>query len=321
MLKTTKEIRHRILGGLWGALIGDALGVPVEFTSRHERKRYPVSDMTGYGTFNLPPGSFSDDSSLLLCTVEALIDGFNLNHISGLFIRWLKDARWTPHGETFDVGRTTYHAIMRLINNVEPGLAGLDKEKDNGNGSLMRILPVSIYCLNQPVEKMMEYTHMASSITHRHPRSLVACGFYSLMVSSLIRGLTPYEAYKDAVDKTINYYNKEPFRSELIHFDRILSGNISELPEDDVESDGYVVHTLEASLWCFLNTQSYKDAVLKAVNLGYDTDTTGCVTGGLAGVHYGIDAIPREWINKIARKEDIEGLFSRYVAKLPAFEV
>lgn len=309
------DLKDRILGGLWGAITGDALGVPVEFEPRQERKRDPVTDMRGYGTFRLPPGSWSDDSSLLLCTTESLIDGFDTRRMAGLFIKWLNDAYWTPYEMTFDVGRTTWSAIMRINSNLNPELAGLDTEIDNGNGSLMRILPVGIYTANMPPEEIIVHAHRASSITHRHPRSLIACGFYCLTASCLINGLTPMEAYKDAIDKTLKYYsNRKQFASELTHFDTLLSGNIADLKENQIESGGYVVHTLEASLWCLLNTQSYKDAVLKAVNLGKDTDTTGCVTGGLAGIFYGLDSIPKDWLDTIARKDDISQLFTRYLS-------
>lgn len=312
------NFKDRILGGLWGAVTGDALGVPVEFEPRYIRKKDPVVGMRGFGTFNLPPGSWSDDSSLMLCTVEALTKGFDTKHMAELFVKWLTGGYLTPFGKTFDVGRTTYHAVMNIIKGTPPEEAGLNTETDNGNGSLMRILPVGIYFAFSPDEEIISYAHRASSLTHRHPRSLIACGIYCLMLSSLIKGNVPFKAYEETVDKSLNFYNtRNEFKSELFHFDRILSGNISKIDEDDIESDGYVVHTLEASLWYLLNTESYRDAVLKAVNLGYDTDTTGIVTGGLAGIYYGIDSIPREWIDTIARKEEITLLFERFLSKIP----
>ncbi|MCX7965387.1 MAG: ADP-ribosylglycohydrolase family protein, partial [Syntrophorhabdaceae bacterium] len=132
-------------------------------------------------------------------------------------------------------------------------------------------------------------------------------------VSSLIKGKPPIEAYEDAVEKALKYYsNKNEVKHELVHFDKILSNKIAHLQEEQVASDGYVDHTLEASLWCRINTESYQEAVLKAVNLGYDTDTTGIVTGGLAGIYYGFDAIPKEWIDTIIRKEEISNLFEGF---------
>ena len=146
----TNNIQDRILGGLWGAIIGDALGVPVEFMSREQVRRNPITGMRGYGTFNLPPGSWSDDSSLLLCTVESLLNGFDTDSMGDLFIRWLTEGYWTPWGKTFDVGASTMSSIGRMIREVPPEEAGGRGENDNGNGSLMRILPVGIFFARQP---------------------------------------------------------------------------------------------------------------------------------------------------------------------------
>ncbi len=306
-------IKEKILGGLWGAVIGNALGVPVEFTNRQELKKHPVTTMKGYGTFNLPAGSWSDDSSLMLCTVESLIHGFDIDLTAKLFVRWYNEGFLTPWGVAFDIGRTTQLAIKRIIKGIPPHMAGGINEHDNGNGSLMRILPVGIYFALKPASEILNAAHMMSSITHRHIRSQIACGFYCLMVSYLLRGFEPEQAYHYAIEQSYIQYSEPPYLIELTHFERILKGNMQNLPEDEIQSGGYVVNTLEAGIWCLLNSHTFTEAVLKAVNLGYDTDTTGIVTGGLAGVVYGIDAIPNEWIKEIARKEDIERLFGDFV--------
>jgi len=309
-------MKDRILGGLWGAIIGDALGVPLEFKSREEVRRNPVTAMRGYGTFNLPPGSWSDDSSLMLCTVESLLDGFDTDRMGQLFIKWLNDAYWTPWGDTFDVGGATYSGIKRMIRGIPPEEAGVDNEWDNGNGSLMRILPVALYFAGSPVPAIINAAHRASSLTHRHVRSQIACGIYSLMVSALLKEESPYDSYIYAVNQARINYDKKPYSDELVHFERILTGNIHRLSEDEIQSGGYVIHTLEAGIWCLLNSDTFTEAVLKAVNLGDDTDTTGIVTGGLAGITYGINAIPEDWIKVIARKEGIEKLFKDFLDSL-----
>jgi ADP-ribosylglycohydrolase len=306
----------KILGGLWGAIIGDALGVPVEFVRRENVRRNPINGMRGYGTFNLPPGSWSDDSSLLLCTVEGLLDGFDADRMGQLFIRWLKDGYWTPYGDTFDVGSSTHSSIKRMMMGTPPEKAGGRSENDNGNGSLMRILPVGIFFARKPVEELLNYVHRTSSLTHRHPRALMACGFYCLMVSALLQGFTADEAYLYAIEQATIYYAKLPYAEELSHFQRISSGLIGSVPETAIKSGGYVIHTLEASIWCLLTTSSFQEAVLKAVNLGEDTDTTGCVTGGLAGLHYGLNSIPKDWLKIVARKEDIEKILSLFANKV-----
>ena len=309
-------MQDRILGGLWGAVIGDALGVPVEFVGREQVRKNPITGMRGYGTFNLPPGSWSDDSSLLLCNVESLLDGFDTDRMGKLFIQWLSESYWTPWGETFDVGSSTHSSIRRMMVGISPEEAGGRGERDNGNGSLMRILPVGIFFANHPVEELLSAVHRASSLTHRHPRTFMTCGFYCLMVRSLLEGSSPDEAYKYAIEQSMIHYVKMPFAEELSHFERIFSGLIGSIPENAIKSGGYVIHTLEASIWCLLNSSSFQGAVLQAVNLGEDTDTTGCVTGGLVGVCYGLQSIPEDWLTAIARKEDIGMLFSQFTSKL-----
>ncbi len=309
-------MKDRILGGLWGAVIGDALGVPVEFKSREEVRRSPVTSMQGYGTFNLPAGSWSDDSSLMLCTVESLLNGFDTGLMGQLFIRWLNDAYWTPWGDTFDIGGATHSGIKRMIRGIKPEEAGVDSEWDNGNGSLMRILPVAIYFATSPVPDLLNAAHRASSLTHRHPRSQMACGLYCLMAASLMKGLSPLESYNKAIENTLKYYCNTPYSKEQLHFNRLFSGSIGDLPEEKIQSGGYVIYTLEAGIWCLLNSNTFAEVVLKAVNLGDDTDTTGIVTGGLAGITYGINAIPEDWIKVIARKEGIEKLFKDFLDSL-----
>jgi len=308
--------QSRILGGLWGAVIGDALGVPVEFKSREEVRRNPINGMRGYGTFDLPPGSWSDDSSLLLCTVESLLDGFDTEKMGRLFVRWLNEGYWTPWGTTFDVGNSTHSSIRRMMKGIPLEEAGGRGENDNGNGSLMRIIPVGIFFANHSVQELLIAVHRASTLTHRHHRTLIACGFYCLMIHSLLEGNSKEEAYKYAINQSKIYCAKLPYAEEASHFERLFSGLIGSVPEKAVKSGGYVIHTLEASIWCLLNSNSFQEAVLKAVNLGEDTDTTGCVTGGLAGLYYGLKAISQEWLDVIVRKEDISKLFERLISKI-----
>jgi len=306
----------RMLGGLWGAIVGDALGVPVEFSWRKDLKRDPVTDMRGYGTYNLPPGSWSDDSSMLLCTVEALCEpGYDAQRLAELYLEWYQDARWTPHGVVFDIGSTTRRAMQRVLEGVEPEKAGDAGAWDNGNGSLMRILPVALRWGwgAAPVDEMLAMAHRVSSVTHRHPRSLMACGLYCLMARGLLRGMAPAEAYRYMIEEGERYYGRGPFQREVVHFARVLSGEIAAAAEETIESSGYVLHTMEASLWALLTTGSFEEAVLKAVNLGRDTDTTASVTGGLAGLAYGREAIPERWIDALARRDEIEALLESFV--------
>lgn len=306
----------KVLDGLFGLCVGDALGVPVEFISRERLKEHPVTDMIGFGTHNQPKGTWSDDSSLTFCLAESLCLGYDLKDLAERFCNWLFEGYWTPHGYVFDVGSTTRHAISRLKLGVNPVEAGGTDEYDNGNGSLMRILPLAFYLERTEDKKKFEIIHQVSSLTHGHIRSHIACGIYIQFAINIITGDTLKSAYESTKSKIIKCYMEEPYRSELNNFSRILQSDISGLSEDEIISGGYVVNTLEACLWCLLNNNSYVDTVLCAVNLGGDTDTTGAVVGGLAGIYYGYKSILRDWTDQIARKEDVKKLADRLNKKI-----
>ena len=307
MLTATKT-----LSGLMGLCVGDALGVPVEFTSRAERVKSPVTTMQGYGTWNQPPGTWSDDSSLSFCLAECLCRGYSLDAIANSFWRWYKEAYWTPRGDVFDIGQTTHTAIMRLKQGVVPHQAGGKVENSNGNGSLMRILPMAYCHRNLTLSELLARVHDVSAITHAHARSQMACGIYISIAVALLEGADLQRAYLQALQDIQTIYSVREFLLEKPHFGRIFSGEIAKVPVEEINSGGYVIDTLESSLWCLLNSSSYSEAVLKAVNLGGDTDTTAAVTGGLAGIYYGVENIPKQWMNQIARRQDIIYLAERF---------
>jgi ADP-ribosylglycohydrolase len=152
-----------------------------------------------------------------------------------------------------------------------------------------------------------------SSITHAHPRALIGCGLYSLLVRALLATADKEVALRRAAIEATDFYGKDPvFRNELSHYLRILSLDIPNLADTDINSSGYIIDTLEASIWCFLQHDTSHDIILSAVNLGLDTDTTGVVAGGLAGLVYGLDSIPSEWLHSLARHDEIETLVNRF---------
>ena len=316
-MKSTSTKLNQIKSALFGVAVGDALGVPVEFNNRETISKNPVTDMIGYGTFNLPAGTWSDDSSLTFCLAEALTQNFDLNIIGQNFVKWTHENYWTPRGHVFDIGIATSQAISRLANGEKPELAGGFDETDNGNGSLMRILPLLFYLLDKPITERYDITKKVSSINHGHIRSVIACFYYLEFAKQIIDGKGKFEIYRNLQTEFTNYLISLSINpTEIAKFDRLLKGNIDELDKDEIQSSGYVLHTLEASIWCLLTTDNYKEAVLKAVNLGSDTDTTGAVTGGLAGLLYGFENIPKKWIQKIARYDDINNLAERLADKL-----
>lgn len=302
----------KIKSVLFGVAVGDALGVPIEFISRNDIRKNPVKDMIGFGTYNLPPGTFSDDSSLTFCLAEALTIDFDLNTIAQNFVKWCNNNYWTPRGNVFDIGIATRQAIERLARGERPDLAGGVEVSSNGNGSLMRISPLLFYLLDKPINERYEITKQVSSITHGHIRSVIACFYYLEFARHLFAQKDKFEIYKNLqidISTHLNSLSIDPI--EIVLFDRLLKQNIHELTEESIFSSGYVLHTLEASIWCLLTTDNYKDAVLKAINLGEDTDTTGAVTGGLAGLFYGFESIPTNWLKQLAKYDDIENLAER----------
>lgn len=305
-MNTDKTSRPAVL---LGVAVGDALGVPVEFKARGG---FHVADMQGYGTHHQPPGTWSDDTSLTLALADSLSRGCDMRDIARNFVRWHDEAAFTAHDEVFDIGMATAKAIRRIKSGVAPERAGGAEENDNGNGSLMRIAPLVFYLADKPHEERFRLTQAVSSLTHAHAWSVMACCIYLEMLGKLLAGTEKDAAYADLRDE---------FRSghpavggdAPAKFDRILKADIRALPKRDIRSGGFVIDTLEAALWCFLTTDNYQDAVLKAVNLGGDTDTTAAVTGALAGLAYGLASIPAIWLEQVARHTAIR----RIAAAMP----
>ncbi len=309
--KMATDLLERTRAALLGLAVGDALGVPVEFVSRDRLQAEPVTDMRGFGTHNQPPGTWSDDTSLALCLAKSLCEGFDLEDQANRFVAWLDRGSWTPHGEVFDIGRTTRVAIAQLRQVTDPRLAGPRDQYSNGNGSLMRIVPLALFFHKATTETRINAAMDASCLTHGHIRSQLACAFYVELAARLVNR----EPIVEALPRTQSVFRElieRQYPAERLAFHPILERGIETLDEAEVESSGYVLHTLLASLWCCLTTNAYDEAVLRAVNLGDDTDTTGAVTGALAGLIYGIDAIPNQWVRALARIDDVEELNQRF---------
>ena len=219
------------------------------------------------------------------------------------------------------MGNATRLAIDRLRTGTPPSQAGPRSEYDNGNGALMRILPLAFHetWQREPLrlDAAWQLTEAVASVTHGHPRSSLGCFLYLLVARGLLQGLAPAAAYAQAREQATKWLRAQAqpgVAREASVYSRVLDGSLPTLPEAALSASGYVVHTLEAALWCLLRHPDYPRAVLAAVNLGDDTDTTGAVTGGLAGLAYGEAAIPAEWLAVLARRADIEALAARLAA-------
>ena len=292
-----------------GHAIGDALGVPVEFCDREELDESPVIDMRGFGSYPVPAGAWSDDTSMTLAALDSLAKGsVNYDEIMENFVRWCSEDAYTPTGEMFDIGRTCLTAIRNyLATDGKPALeCGLTDEHSNGNGSLMRIHPFVLYASanNVPFGEWLELVKNGSAITHAHDRAALGCLIYAFVLFHLLG-----DPNKDSISlglKRAECHLRDC--AEMEYYSRIFKSDFASLDRNEIKSSGYVVDTLEAALWCLLTTTDYKSCVLKAVNLGEDTDTVAAVAGGLAGILYGYDNIPQEWKDTLIKRDYIENL-------------
>ena len=309
-------MQKKIKSMLLGFAVADALGVPVEFKSRESLKKNPVTSMRGFGTYNQPAGTWSDDTSMTLATMESISRQKKIDYadIMQNFLMWLESGKFTPFGKVFDCGITTQRAIFNFSKKISPLECGLSDENSNGNGSLMRILPVVCYLYKIYGENFnadaMKKIHKISCLTHAHKRSQIGCGIYSLIAVELLIGKNISESIQTGLEKAKNFYFDEP---EMKNYSRLFQADFKNLAESEIKSSGYIVHTLEAVLWCLLNTDNYKNLVLKAVNLGEDTDTVAAVAGGLAGIFYSVENIPSDWLEKLQNKNYLEDVAENFI--------
>ena len=262
---------------IYGLAVGDALGLPVQFEVRDS---YKIDGMIGYGTYGMPEGSWSDDTSLAIATCASIkrCGAVNVTDIRKCFEDWYYRGKYTPFGRAYDIGGTCSQAISTG--------KGCDDEWSNGNGSLMRIIPLAFVA--DITEKDIANV---SAITHAHACAKYGCVSYIRIAKDLLEGRDLKACILENISEDSSYGRCR---------------YIETLSREEIKSSGYVVDTLEAALWCLLTTTSYKECLIKAVNLGDDTDSIGAVAGGLAGIMYGIDDIPSEWMDKLQAKNVIE---------------
>ena len=318
------EQEKTIRGSIIGFIVGDALGVPFEFKDRESIKGR-ACDMTGYGTHNQPTGTWSDDTSMVLATIDGLLNSklpaIDYKRIMNNFLDWFKNSNFTATDTVFDIGNGTRRALelyqknkkRKKENNFFCG--GVDIHS-NGNGSLMRMLPISLLLYYSEIDftdnAYLDIIKYISSLTHAHDISVIACYLYSMFIYLLLNGFDKRDAYNE-----VRFMGCDIVLDSIqTTFSRLLKGDISKLSKNEIKSSGYVVDTLEAVFWVILNTDNYKDAVLTAVNLGDDTDTIAAITGSIAGIIYGLDDIPKEWIDSLQKKDYVINLTNKYTEML-----
>lgn len=303
--------------GILGLAVGDALGVPYENFERAALAEQPVTGMTGYGAHRQPEGSWSDDTSMTLCAADSLCRGFDLHDMMKKFSAWKNRRRYTATGVVFDVGRTCRKAIDNFDLGLDPESCGTRGEMGNGNGALMRILPVSLWCILQPEaqsrtdEQLLAPVHASAEITHAHARGLICCGLYTLFLDEWLKRADddrPADAAARAYARGLRTYQSMhgDFEKEISSGIFLHPDALAALPESSIGSGGYVMDSFNAAFWCLFNTDSYAECALRAVNLGGDTDTTAAIAGSLAGVVYGEESIPTPWLEALKNRELVE---------------
>lgn len=304
---------------LLGHAVGDALGVPVELSLRWRLAENPVVDMRGYGTHNQPPGTWSGDTSLTLATMDSISRRGKIDYedIMQNFVAWYSGDMFTANDITFDCDPITSAAIENFLKGNPPLDAGIADEYANENGALIRMLPAAAYVYltrgNNFDEDAMKIVHNVASLTHAHPRTLIACGIYCMIAGEIFDGRDLETAIANGLTKAREFYGGSiRFNAELFHYDELFKKDFAALPEDKIVSRVYVVDNLKAALWCLLNTDNYKDLALKAVNLGGDTDTVAAIAGGLAGAAYGLGEIPADWLAILRKKDYIEQVADKF---------
>lgn len=315
-----ERVREAALGALLGLAVGDALGVPVEFTSRLQRAADPVREMRAYGSHHQPAGTWSDDTSMTICLMHSLTEkGIDYADQMQRYRDWLQNGSCTANGNVFDVGNATYAAIMRYDSGIPATKCGGTGERDCGNGSLMRTMPIGLFLrakhrLRTLEPEAAQIIHLTSDVTHAHPLCEMACGICCAVLFRLADGGDLREAVTESVRAALDFYRGQPaFAGVFPQFESLA--DIGAWDEDRISSGGFALHTLQAALWCLLTTESYSECVLRAVNLGRDTDTTGAVAGALAGLWYGADAIPEEWLETLAKRNELTDLAERFAAE------
>ena len=307
------SVRH--LGCLLGLAAGDALGTTLEFRSPGTFE--PITDMVGGGPFGLEPGQWTDDTSMALCLAESLIQcgGFDARDQMDRYVRWWREGHLSPTGECFDIGGTVSTALGKVLSYGDP-YAGSTHPHSAGNGSLMRLAPVSMYYSSTPLAAT-ERSAESSRTTHGADTCVDACRYMGGLIVGVLAGASKADLVSDryAPPGAEGVWDDSPLCPEI---DAIAAGSFKGKSPPEIRGKGYVVDCLEAALWAFHTTESFEAGALAAVNLGDDADTTGAVYGQLAGAFYGASGIPERWLEKLAMRELIEEYAARLAEVRPS---
>jgi ADP-ribosyl-[dinitrogen reductase] hydrolase len=304
-------MRDKMKSGVYGYLIGDAVGVPYEFCTSEKLRRLEKIDMIPPKKFNrshkeVKPGTWSDDGAHMLCMLASLMEcrNFNINNLAKKLLAWYEKGYMAVNQKVFDVGVQTSRSLIEYSKTKNPLTSGLAVKNGRGNGSLMRVFPLGMY-EDYEVEKLVEYAHLQSMITHGDIVPQVCCAFYSLWVRETAKGGNIKESYEKSVEILSKLYEDKPehlyyFTERLMPLDYNIKG----------KGTGYVLDTLRSVRDVLFEQKNYKDVIINAVLLGNDTDTVAALAGGIAGIYYGFDSIPEDWLRLLKGKNIVEKLLA-----------
>ena len=295
--------RNVILDSLLGFAIGDAFGVPVEFCDRDYVKSLNLNDMIS-GTHNVPKGSWSDDTSMIIATIDSIINNsgnINYKDIMNNFIKLVENGDFTSLGYAFDIGNTITKSLNKYKKTNDELNSGCGDLMDNGNGSLMRILPISLYCIlnNLSNNETIDIISKASSLTHSHEISILGCYIYTMYLKEIVNSKNKLNAFEYILNLDYSYFKNDT----LNVYSRLLSEEFLNIKEDEINSTGFIVDTLESVIYSINNSNSFKESIITSINLGNDTDTIAALTGAASGIIYNISSIPNKWLEDLSKKE------------------
>ncbi|MFC4309231.1 ADP-ribosylglycohydrolase family protein [Steroidobacter flavus] len=299
------SLNARYRGALVGLACGDAVGTTVEFMPRGTFP--PVTDMVGGGPFVLKAGQWTDDTSMALCLAESLLyrKGFDATDQMNRYCNWWQHGYLSSTGECFDIGNATRAALQRYLQTRDP-FSGATDPRSGGNGSLMRLAPVVLFFFNDPAA-CLHFAEASSRTTHAAPEPVECCRVLAQALIAILRGVPRNELLSHA--------------GEGIHEPKvvgILARDYQSTTGAEIRGSGYCIDSLAAALWSFLTTEDFESAILRAVNLGDDADTTAAICGQLAGAYYGVEGIPRAWRMRLAMAEYIDETAQRLFASCAA---
>lgn len=297
-----ESLKNRFRGCLLGLAVGDALGTTLEFQDPGAFE--PITDIVGGGPFGLEPGQWTDDTSMALCLAESLIQcrGFDARHQMDLYVRWYKHGYLSSNGVCFDIGNTVADALERFIGTGE-SFAGSTDPDAAGNGSLMRLAPIPMFYASS-LSTAVDFGASSSRTTHGCTEAVDACRAFSYMLVHALKGASKTEISRSPIEDVQQIWRDSSLCESI---EEVVRGSYKRHDPPTIHGSGYVVRSLEAALWAFDRTDSFREGALLAVNLGDDADTTGAIYGQLAGAYYGADSIPVEWLERLSMVDVISG--------------